>query len=270
MKRTKKTYGSILLLITVLIALSSCQKKASDLIVGNWIIESNQYYTHSADGEYGTYGEFKLNGKVWKFEQDGSLNCYFFGRSNDFYNCNDYFFYNNSCKGSYEVNGPLFSMEYTTDDGLSANRCQGRITDIGNNGDRITIHLENQDANDWPFVWMTLCLVRTNEEPSQGSSMSERTILAFQLHDTYGDGWNGAYVTIVYPNGSEETMTLEDGSFLSYTRNLFVGDAVLLEWHPGGDDQECSFEVLYDDGTVAFQNTGGFNGWKRITVTPNE
>lgn len=270
MKRTKITYPRLLILTTVLIALSSCQKKASDLIVGNWVIERHYYYTDDFNSNGDINSQSRLDGKVWKFEQDGSLSCFFLGCSNDFYASNDSFFYTISCKGSYAVNGHDFSLEYTTDDSLSAKSCQGSIIDIADNGDRMTIVLENQDANDWPFDQMYLYFVRTNEAPSQGNSMSERTSLVFQLYDEYGDGWNGAYLTIGYPDGSEETMTFEDGLFLSYSRNVFVGDVVWLEWHHGGDDQECSFEVLYDDGTVAFENMGGFDGRKEITVRPND
>jgi hypothetical protein len=40
-----------------------------------------------------------------------------------------------------------------------------------------------------------------------------------------------------------------------------------LSWHPGGDDQECSFEILNNDnGTVVFQNTGGFPETVRLRI----
>jgi subtilisin family serine protease len=89
----------------------------------------------------------------------------------------------------------------------------------------------------------------------------------FNLHDSYGDGWQGNYLTIVYSDGTPtEQMTLESGSSISYTRVLTTNSTISLTWHNGDWTQECSFEITYEDGTIIYQNAGGFNGTQTFTI----
>ena len=85
--------------------------------------------------------------------------------------------------------------------------------------------------------------------------------IIFSLHDSYGDGWQGNYLEVNYSDGTpSEQMTVNSGSSATYTRELASGCEVSLIWHNGSWTQECSFEVTYEDGTVIFQNSGGFSG----------
>ena len=91
--------------------------------------------------------------------------------------------------------------------------------------------------------------------------------IIFSLHDSYGDGWQGNYLTVNYSDGTPaEQMTVNSGSSATYTRELASGCEVSLTWHNGQWTQECSFEVTYEDGTVIYQNSGGFSGTQTFTV----
>lgn len=91
--------------------------------------------------------------------------------------------------------------------------------------------------------------------------------IIFSLHDSYGDGWQGNYLTVVYFDGTPtEQMTVNNGSSATYTRELASGSTISLTWHNGQWTSECSFEVTYEDGSVIYQNAGGFSGTQTFTI----
>ena len=89
----------------------------------------------------------------------------------------------------------------------------------------------------------------------------------FTLHDFFGDGWEDNYLNVEYSDGTPtEQMTIDDGSLVTYTRDLSITSTMTLTWHSGDWSQECSFEVVYEDGTVIYQNTGGFSSTLTFTI----
>ena len=89
----------------------------------------------------------------------------------------------------------------------------------------------------------------------------------FSLTDSYGDGWQGNYLNVSYSDGTpSEQMTVPNGSTATYTRNLASGCTVSLTWTNGQWTSECSFVISYEDGTVIYQNSGGFSGTETFDV----
>lgn len=89
----------------------------------------------------------------------------------------------------------------------------------------------------------------------------------FSLHDSYGDGWQGNYLTVTYSDGTPtEQMEVSSGSSATYIRELASGSTISLTWHNGNWTSECSFEITYEDGTVIFENSGGFSGTRTFTI----
>ncbi|MBR1513718.1 MAG: S8 family serine peptidase [Bacteroidales bacterium] len=83
----------------------------------------------------------------------------------------------------------------------------------------------------------------------------------FTLSDSYGDGWNSAYLTVTYSDGTPtENMTINSGNSATYTRELASGSTFSITWHSGSWDNECSFQIAYEDGTVIHQQSGSFSG----------
>jgi serine protease AprX len=91
--------------------------------------------------------------------------------------------------------------------------------------------------------------------------------IIFTLRDFFNDGWEDNYLNVEYSDGTpSEQMTMENGNLVTYTRDVAFTSTVALSWHNGDWTQECSFEVAYEDGTVIYQNTGGFSDTVTFTV----
>ena len=91
--------------------------------------------------------------------------------------------------------------------------------------------------------------------------------ILFVLHDSGDDGWGSYSLRVSYSDGmTPEQLTVEDGSFATFEREVSLGSQVLLRWSGGQGASECSFEFIYEDGTVIFENSGGFSGNKLFTI----
>ena len=89
----------------------------------------------------------------------------------------------------------------------------------------------------------------------------------FTLHDSFGDGWEDNYLMVEYSDETPpEQMTIEEGSVATYTHDLSIASTMTLTWHNGAWSQECSFEIVYEDGRVIYQNSGGFSGTLTFTI----
>ena len=80
-------------------------------------------------------------------------------------------------------------------------------------------------------------------------------MLHFELADSYGDGWNGSYLTVSFDDGTEsQTLTISSGSSASYEMEVGNGVHVTLTWTSGSQwDKECSFTVSYDDNVMIYE-----------------
>ena len=77
----------------------------------------------------------------------------------------------------------------------------------------------------------------------------------FELSDTYGDGWNNAYLTITFDDGTpSENLTFETGFYASYTLEIGNHVHVSLSWTNGEWDGEVSFVVRYEDGEIIYEH----------------
>ncbi|MBR4788034.1 MAG: hypothetical protein IK013_09215, partial [Bacteroidales bacterium] len=76
----------------------------------------------------------------------------------------------------------------------------------------------------------------------------------FNLHDSYGDGWNNAAIK-VYVDGAtspSETFTISSGSSASYQITSYYGEEYAFSWTKGGYPNECSFEITDSEGNTIF------------------
>ena len=82
--------------------------------------------------------------------------------------------------------------------------------------------------------------------------------ITFDLHDSYGDGWNGSTLTVSFDDGTaSQVLTIATGSAESYTLEIGNGTHVTLTWTSGSQwDSECSFTVSYDGDLVIYQTNG--------------
>ena len=90
----------------------------------------------------------------------------------------------------------------------------------------------------------------------------------FSLHDSNNDGWHGSCLVVAYSADlPSEQMTINEGASATFIRQVPSGSKLLLRWLGNEQDtSECSFEVTYRDGTVIFENEGGFSGSKFFDI----
>ena len=92
------------------------------------------------------------------------------------------------------------------------------------------------------------------ELSAEGSLTLKNTCnVIFEMADTWGDGWNGASLTVSFNDGTPAVNLSCEGS--SQTEVLEIGSAthVTLTWNRGSYDTECSFVVKYESGEIIYQ-----------------
>lgn len=101
--------------------------------------------------------------------------------------------------------------------------------------------------------------------------------ISYELHDSYGDGWNGAAIKVMAVNTTDWSETViatwtigsdewgeksgdtEETDGYSYTRGTLGvcdGSEIMFRWQGGGCDEECSFTIYDPSGAVIFSGTG--------------
>lgn len=78
----------------------------------------------------------------------------------------------------------------------------------------------------------------------------------FVLHDSYGDGWNGNAINLVFSNGTSQTLTLASGSEESFLVTIPEGETMTCNWTTGSYAYETSFEIVNDCGVNAYTGSG--------------
>ena len=86
--------------------------------------------------------------------------------------------------------------------------------------------------------------------------------VVFDLHDSYGDGWNGGAALIVnFDDGTpSQTMTISDGYSATYILEINTGTTVSLSWQSGSWDDECSYTISYEGGEQIYSGSGSHSG----------
>ena len=98
---------------------------------------------------------------------------------------------------------------------------------------------------------------------AEGSgSLRNSCNVVFNLSDSYGDGWNGASLTVSFSDGTpSQNLTIGSGqSSATYTFEIGSGVHVSLNWSSGSWDSECSFTVSYEDGDEIYNCTSVHSG----------
>lgn len=91
--------------------------------------------------------------------------------------------------------------------------------------------------------------------------------LVFDLRDTGGNGWDGAYVRVAFEDGSDpQDITLENGSASQEHIRCSKGTRFMLVWHKGNHDEECSFTLSYADGDVIYESEDNPHGTLLLTT----
>lgn len=77
----------------------------------------------------------------------------------------------------------------------------------------------------------------------------------FELNDTYGDGWNDAYLMVNFDDGTPDVnLTIDNGFSAIHTIEIGNHTHVSLSWTVGSWDGEVSFVVRYENGTIIYEH----------------
>ena len=77
----------------------------------------------------------------------------------------------------------------------------------------------------------------------------------FEMSDSWGDGWNGASLTVSFNDGTPAVNLSCEGSSQTEVIEIGKGTHVTLTWNRGSYDSECSFIVKYENGDIIYQRS---------------
>ena len=112
------------------------------------------------------------------------------------------------------------------------------------------------DCPETEILPLSFTLHADNGLSAEGSAVMRNACnVVFELSDAYGDGWNDAYLTVSFDDGtSSENLTFTDGHYASFTLEIGNHVHVSLSWTAGGWDGEVSFVVRYENGEIIYQH----------------
>ncbi|MBQ6761013.1 MAG: fibronectin type III domain-containing protein [Prevotella sp.] len=94
------------------------------------------------------------------------------------------------------------------------------------------------------LCWLWSALPLEADEPI---SVTLPGTITYTLEDDYGDGWNGASISVIDSNGNVvETITMSEGSSYEGFIVLNPDEDYKFVWKKGGYDNECGFD-FYDE-----------------------
>lgn len=110
------------------------------------------------------------------------------------------------------------------------------------------------------FLLAMLMVINLMPMTVQAEETTEQTIV-LNLEDIYGDGWDGASITVSYGE-TKESYTIEDGSSATYIIPYNASKSYTFTWNGGKYDSECSFEILVQGNQVYTCDNGDSPGDK--------
>ena len=101
---------------------------------------------------------------------------------------------------------------------------------------------------------VNFAMTADGELNAEGSvTMRNSCNVIFELSDSWGDGWNGASLTVSFDDGTPATNLSCQGNSQTEIIESGRGTHVTLTWNRGSYDSECSFIVKYESGEVIYQ-----------------
>ena len=84
------------------------------------------------------------------------------------------------------------------------------------------------------------------------AEVPEYEVISYELTDSYGDGWNGASISIVDTADDTQlaSLTFEFGDHAEGTVSLTWGHDYRFVWNAGSYDSECSFTLKIGEATL--------------------
>ena len=159
--------------------------------------------------------------------------------------------------GHYQVTNAVATMS-STSDYVTISNPTIQVSSIAAEGEvsctfTITIADNCPESEEIP---VTFTMTADGGLSAQGNETLKNTCsVTFSLRDSYGDGWNGAKLTVSFDDGTaSQDLTIASGNnAATYTMEIHNGTHVTLTWTKANYDYECSFTVSYGGDAIIFQ-----------------
>ena len=169
-----------------------------------------------------------------------------------------------------EVNGILSSSS----DLISINTNESSFNSIANECSSVAYFNITLSENVEDIFSIPLILTTTDYEGNTEDftiNYANACDITFELNDAYGDGWNGASLTVKFDDGSEDkSLTIQNGYSDTFTFTIKANVKVSLEWEKGEYDSECSFVVKKSNGNIIYSSTSFNNKGEYLFSWINE
>lgn len=105
----------------------------------------------------------------------------------------------------------------------------------------------------------TLTITHDNGQASViNFTYTNTCIITFDLHDSYGDGWNGAALRVSFDDGTpDQTLTIASGDEASFELEVSTGTTMSVFFVSGGYNNECSFDIYYQSNELMIYQSSG-------------
>jgi hypothetical protein len=118
-----------------------------------------------------------------------------------------------------------------------------------------------EEVSESEMLELELVLQDAGVSDSHVVSLVNHCNMVLELRDSGNNGWEGAALKMLFQDGtSPMTFELTDGSSATYTLSNRKGYKIRLSWVNGSHDEECSFTLGYEDGTVIYESGPDLQG----------
>ena len=161
--------------------------------------------------------------------------------------------------GHYQATNAVVTATTTSEYATITNPSfTGGTIGVGEDGSAtfdVTISEECQQSTVIP---LTFVLTADNEVTATGEAvMSNKCLVLFMLHDSYGDGWNGCALNVEFSDGTPaENLTIQTGHEAEFDLDISIGTTVTVSFINGSYASETSFEIAYEGGDVIYASSG--------------
>ncbi len=91
--------------------------------------------------------------------------------------------------------------------------------------------------------------------------MKNSCVVIIEMHDSYGDGWNGNKLKLSFDDGTPDIeFTIQSGSEQTETIEINNGVHVTVSWISGYYTSECSFTIKYESGETIYSGSNPNSG----------
>lgn len=105
----------------------------------------------------------------------------------------------------------------------------------------------------YPDIMNVVAVVQIDGEELTGSNNN----VVFELYDSYGDGWNGASLTVSFSDGTpSQNIRPTSGYSTKQVITINPDIHVTVTFNSGSYDYECSFSIGFENGNLIYQSSG--------------